>query len=77
MAGMRKYNWKYERDVREIVEVELYNGEKMEVEAKLRACADDFKAKLRPYDGEWYDILPESVRIEDEQLRHRLLTNTK
>jgi hypothetical protein len=39
---MRKYEWKHERDVCELVEVELHNGEKIEVEAKLR-----------PYDGEW------------------------
>jgi len=45
-------------------------------------CTDDFKAGLPPYDGEWqpkhlvegewYNILPESVKREDEQLRYRL-----
>lgn len=78
-AGLRKYQWEHEEDAYVPVEVELRNGEKIEVEAQLRVCKDDFRTNLCPYDGEWqsihlvqgewHNILPESVQLEDERLQ--------
>ena len=85
-AGLRKYEWRYEEDAYLPVQVELRNGEKIEVEAQIRVCKDDFRAGLRPYDrerqpihlvqGEWYTILPGSVQLEDERLQRCSLQDT-
>jgi hypothetical protein len=77
--GSRKYESKHEHNVEESVVLELQDGNTMEVEATVRVWNEEVAETLTPYArtwephdmlrGEWYGLMPWSVRAEDDKMR--------
>jgi len=78
-TGSRKYASEHEHDEQRSVSITLRDGKKMEVEASLRVWNEDKRHHLNNYTeewdptylthGEWYSLMPESVKVQDNQLK--------